>query len=122
MPEKKKFHTIDEYIATFQEADQAILKEMRNIIHTIAPQATETINYGIPTYKLKGNLVHFGMAKNHIGFYPGSEAIVHFEKELEAFNTSKGTIQFPNDKKLPKKLIEKIVRFRIESSATANKK
>ena len=61
--------TIDEYIADFPEDVQATLQEIRKTIQKLAPQATEAISYGMPTFKLNGNLVHFAAYKNHIGFY-----------------------------------------------------
>lgn len=78
------------------------------------PNATETMAYGIPTYKIKNkNLVHFGGAKNHIGFYPGPSPIVFFKDELVSYKCTKGTIQFSLDRKLPLDLIKKIVEFRL---------
>lgn len=60
--------------------------------------ADETIDYGIPTFKLDGNLVHFAAFKNHIGFYPTPSGINAFKKELSPYKQSKGTVQFPLDK------------------------
>ena len=89
---------------------------MRSLIRDEAPSATEKIGYGIPTYVLKKNLVHFGAAKHHVGFYPGPSAVEHFADELTDFHTSKGTIQFPLDAPLPEDLIRRIVRFRIQEN------
>jgi uncharacterized protein YdhG (YjbR/CyaY superfamily) len=107
---------IDDYISTFPEKVQKQLKELKSIIKTIVPEAEETISYAMPTFKLMGNLVHFAGYKNHIGFYPAPSAIIQFEKELFNYNTSKGAIQFPIGEPLPTKLIEKIVRFRVEEN------
>ncbi|WP_332368982.1 iron chaperone [Spirosoma telluris] len=62
--------SIDAYIAGFPETTQALLQQIRLTIKQAAPDAEEVISYGIPTLKLKGNLVHFAGYKNHIGFYP----------------------------------------------------
>ena len=86
---------------------------MRATIKAVAPGAGETIRYGIPTFTLDGNLVHFAAYKKHIGFYPASSGIRAFKKELSAYKTSRGTVQFPIDKPLPLALIKKIVRFRV---------
>jgi hypothetical protein len=53
---------------------------MRTTIQKAAPQATERITYGIPTFYLNGNLVHFGAAQNHIGFYPTPSGISAFRR------------------------------------------
>lgn len=107
-----EFSTIDEYIATFPKDVQKILKRLRATIKTAAPEAEETISYQIPTFTLKGNLVHFAAYKNHIGFYPGASGIKTFAQELSNYQTSKGTVQFPLQDPLPLELIANIVKFR----------
>ncbi|MCX6557610.1 MAG: DUF1801 domain-containing protein [Candidatus Aminicenantes bacterium] len=110
---KTGFQTVDAYIKTFSEDVQQILRGLRAAIKAVAPDAGETISYGIPTFTLNGNLVHFAAYKNHIGFYPTSSGIDAFKKELSAYKTSRGTVQFPIDKPLPLALIKKIVKFRV---------
>ena len=118
--------TIDEYIATFPNEVQQILGELRATIRKAAPDAEETINYQIPTFTLKGNLVHFAAYKKHIGFYPTPSGIEKFKEELAIFEGAKGSVKFPIDKPLPFGLISKIVRFRVienlEKAATKSKK
>ena len=107
---------IDKYIAGFPKGTQEILEELRATIRKVAPDAEETINYGIPTFTLKGNLVHFGAYKNHIGFYPAPSGIEAFKKELSIYEGAKGSIKFPIDKPLPFDLIVKIVKFRAKEN------
>lgn len=110
---KKQFKTIEEYIGTFPKKVQDILQKLRKIISKSAPNAEETISYQMPTFKLKGNLVHFAAYKNHIGFYPTPSAIEAFKKELSSYETSKGAIKFPMNKPIPFDLVRKIVEFRV---------
>lgn len=105
--------SIDGYIAGFPAKQQKMLKQMRRLIRKLVPDAEETISYGMPTFRLHGNLVHFAMARQHFGFYPAPSAIVRFEKELKDYPTSKGAIQFPLDQPLPVELITGIVDFRV---------
>ncbi len=105
---------IDQYIAQFEGKEQAILQKVRTTIARTAPEATETISYQMPTFRYKGNLIHFALYKHHLGLYPGPEAIHHFKEDLTAYKTSKGAIQIPLDQKVPHTLIEKLVRFNIE--------
>lgn len=107
---------IDEYIKQYPKDVQKILQQIRETIHAVAPDALEKISYGIPTFTLKGNLVHFGAYKTHIGFYPGPLGIETFKKELSGYTTSKGTVQFPLDKPIPYDIITKIVEFRVKKS------
>lgn len=108
--------TMNEYISGFPKDIQKILQEMRAEIGKAAPEAEETIKYGIPTFTLNGNLVHFGGFKNHIGFYPTPGGIEAFKKELSVYNGAKGSIQFPINKPLPLALIRKIVKYRVKKN------
>lgn len=110
---QKKFVSIDEYIAEFPEDVQQRLEELRGVIKAAAPAATEKISYQMPTFALKGNLVHFAAYKKHIGFYPAPSGIEAFRDELSVYQLSKGAIRFPLDQPLPLDLIEKIVRYRV---------
>ena len=115
---RKGFNSIDEYIMTFPKDVREILQGLRKAIKKAAPDAEETISYGIPTFVLQGNLVHFAAYKKHIGFYPTPSGIREFKKELSRYRTARGTVQFPIDKPLPLDLVKRIVKFR----AAENKK
>ena len=107
---------MDEYIAGFPQDVQAILEKIRATIRKAAPGAEETISYQMPTFKLKGNLVHFAAFKKHIGFYPTSSGIEKFKHELAAYKSAKGSVQFPFDRPIPYGLIGKMVKFRVKEN------
>jgi uncharacterized protein YdhG (YjbR/CyaY superfamily) len=107
---------IDEYIKKYPEEIQKILQNIRATVRKSAPNAEETICYQIPTFKMEKNLVHFAAFTKHIGFFPTSSGVTRFKKELKAFKTSKGTIQFPLDKPIPYGLISKITKFRVNET------
>jgi uncharacterized protein YdhG (YjbR/CyaY superfamily) len=106
--------SIDEYISGFPEAVQCLLQQVRDAIRMEAPQATEVISYGIPTFNLNGPLVHFAAFKSHIGFYATPTGHEAFIAELSAYKQGKGSVQFPFDRPLPIDLIKRIVKFRID--------
>lgn len=108
--------TIDEFIASYPADVQAVLQKIRATIQKAAPKAKETINYGIPTFTLEGNLVHFSAFKAHIGFYPTPSGIEKFKQELSAYELAKGSVKFPLDKPIPYALITKIVKFRVKEN------
>ena len=108
--------TIDEYIAGFPRDVQEILEKMRMTIRKAAPGAEEAIKYQLPTFTLKGNLVHFGAFKKHIGFYPTSTATRKFKRELSAYEGAKGSVKFPLDKPIPFALIGRIVKSRAQEN------
>ena len=112
----KKSKDIDAYIKNFPKDVQLILEKIRTTIKKAAPKAEEAISYGIPTFRLNGNLVHFGGFKNHIGFFPTSSGVAKFKKELQSYKISKGTIQFSLNNPVPYQLIHKITKFRVSEN------
>jgi uncharacterized protein YdhG (YjbR/CyaY superfamily) len=119
---KKQFKTIDEYVKTFPEDIQSILKKLRQTIQEAAPGAVEAISYQMPTFKLKGkNLVHFAAWENHIGFYPTPSGTEAFNKELSLYKGGKGSVKFPIESPIPYDLVKRIVVFRIKESQEKKK-
>ena len=95
---------------------QGKLRKLRNVIREAAPDAEEKISYRIPAFALHEDLVYFAAFKNHIGFYPTGSGVATFEKELSAYKTGRGSVQFPIDKPIPYELVRKIVKFRVAES------
>lgn len=124
MNSKAKYNSVAEYIDNQPENTKSHLIKIRKAILNAAPNAIEIISYGMPAYKVHTVLVYFAANKNHIGFYPTATPIEVFEKELKLYKTSKGAIQFPLNKEIPIKLVEKIVQFRIneDEQSFLNKK
>ena len=108
--------SIDAYIAGFPKDVQGILEKIRGIVRDAAPEAEEAIKYQIPTFVLNGNLVHFAAFQKHIGFYPTPSGVEQFKDDLAAYNSSKGSVQFPLDSPIPYTLIRKIVKFRVNEN------
>jgi uncharacterized protein YdhG (YjbR/CyaY superfamily) len=104
--------SIDDYLAKLPPDQHAALEILRGQIRALAPGAEETISYGLPTFKLNGNLVHFGAAANHCAFYPGA-VVDRFADRLKGFELGKGTIRFQPDAPLPPDLIRDIVEYRV---------
>lgn len=114
--DKKPASTIKTYITKSPKEVQSALKEIYGVIKKAAPKATESIKYGMPTFELNGNLVHFAAMKGHLGFYPAPSGITNFKKELKGYSTSKGCIRFKYDEPLPHALIKKIVILRVKEN------
>ena len=111
---KVTLNSIDEYIATFPEDVQKILRQVRATIKAAAPEAGEKISYGIPTFTLNGKyLIYFAGWKNHISIYPIPTGTEAFNKEVSQYVEGKGTLKFPLHKPMPLKLISMIVKLRI---------
>ncbi len=116
MAPKKKFVSIDEYIAAFPKNIQNVLQDLRQAIREAAPEAEEGISYQIPVFKLNGDLVWFAAFKDHIGFYPRASGIEAFQDKLSAYEISKGTVKFPINEPIPLDLVKKMVRFRVQEN------
>lgn len=117
----KNYKSIDEYISAYPADVQNKLQKIRQTIQKAAPDAKEKISYGIPTFTLHGNLVHFAAYNTHIGFYPGSSPIKVYARELKPYETSRGTIRLPLDKPLPYDLIRQITLFRVKENNAKKK-
>lgn len=121
--EKKGFTSVDEYIASFPEATQKLLQELRATIGAAAPEAKEKISYQIPTFALNGNLLSFAAFKKHIGIYPIPEGTAEFQQQVAPYRAAKSSLHLPLDKPLPLELIKQLVQFRVaETRSNAEQK
>ncbi|WP_075351475.1 iron chaperone [Algoriphagus marinus] len=109
-----KASSVAEYFSWQTETIQEKLQSIRETIAAVVPEAKEVISYHMPAFKTSEVLVYYAAMKKHIGFYPHSEAIIVFKKELAPYKTSKGAIQFPLDQPIPLDLIRDITIFRRE--------
>jgi uncharacterized protein YdhG (YjbR/CyaY superfamily) len=110
----KQVTSVDEYLEGLPEDDRDALERLRKIIIKAAPEAVETISYGMPAFKYHGQLVGFAAFKKHLSFFPMSTSVFDaFSGELETYDTTKGTVHFTADRPLPAVLIKKIVNKRI---------
>jgi len=113
----KTYTDIDSYIASFPPKSGELMQQLRAAIKRAAPEAEESISYGIPAFKTCGKpLVYFAAYKNHIGFYATPTGHQAFAEELSKFRQGKGSVQFPIGKPFPFDLIERITRFRAEEN------
>jgi len=112
-----KVNTVDEYLSEVPGKARDMLQEIRTAIRLAVPEAEELISYNMPAFRFHGMLVYYAAHKEHIGFYPGTRMVNEvFKYELVNFDTSKGTIKFPYDEKLPLMLIKNIVKFRAKEN------
>lgn len=110
----EKVKTIDEYISLCPEEYQNRLFELREFIYNLIPNVEERMSWGMPTFYFKENVIHFALAKHHIGIYPGAEAVEFFADKLKKYKTSKGAIQIPLSMEIPYPLIQEIVEHRLK--------
>lgn len=105
---------VDEYLADVPEPARSTLNKVRAAVRSaVPPEATEVISYRIPAFKYKVVLLWYAAFAKHCSLFPTGSVIAAFQKELEGYPTSKGTIQFPIDKPLPAALVRKMVKARM---------
>ncbi len=114
---KRAPEDVGEYIARTPKEIQERLQKIRAAIREAAPSAVESISYGMPYYEYNGRLAWFGLAKAHIGLYLRPPVVEDHKDELTDYETTKSTVRFPLDKKIPVRLIKKLVKARMEKNA-----
>ena len=119
---KERPKNVDAYIASTPKEVRGKLSELRAIIRKAAPNATESISYGMPYYSYKGRLAYFRHWKSHIGFYIMPPIVKEHKQELKAYESNNATIRFPLDKKLPIGLIKKLVKARVKKNEEKREK
>jgi uncharacterized protein YdhG (YjbR/CyaY superfamily) len=109
-------NSVDEYIAAFPPAVQALLREVRRVVRAAAPEAEECLSYRIPAYKQAGVVVYFAAFKEHIGLYPPIRGDAALAKAVSPYTGPKGNLQFPYDQPLPLDLIDRVTRARLQQN------
>lgn len=108
---------IDEYISGFPGDIQEVLQKIRTTIKKAAPGAVERISYKMPAFNLNGQyLIYFAAYNKHIGMYPVPTGDTDFNQEIAAYQSGKGTLQFPLNQPIPYKLITKVVKLRAKEN------
>jgi uncharacterized protein YdhG (YjbR/CyaY superfamily) len=113
---------IDDYISRFPPDVQVILEKIREIIRKLMPTASEAIKYGIPTFVLDGNVVHFAAFKQHIGMYPPVRGDAKLKKDLAPYANEKGNLSFPLKEPMPYPLIRRVVKQLVKNAEERAKK
>lgn len=109
MPKPK---TVAEYVAAAPKEARPMLRELRAILKSVAPKATEALKWGSPVFMEERILFAYSAFKTHLNFFPTHSALAPFKKDLAKYVTGKDTVQFPYDRPLPKALIRKIAAYR----------
>jgi uncharacterized protein YdhG (YjbR/CyaY superfamily) len=104
--------TIDEYIAACAPAVQPILQRIRATVRKAVPEAEEAISYRMPTFKLKGVVLHFAAFKEHIGVYPPVRGDAELVKNVAQYAGEKGNLRFPLRERIPYNLIGEIAKVK----------
>lgn len=122
MKNTTKTSDVDAFIAAAPKEAQGKLQQLRALLKKTAPQAVERISYGMPYYDYKGRLAYFNIWKKHIGLYLPTPTIAEHQTELAGYETTKATIRFPLDQKLPVTLIRTLIKARVKGNNERKRK
>lgn len=112
--------TVEEYLAALSDERRAGVETLRQAVNAAAPEATETMAYGMPALRSHGGqfLVSYAAYKSHYSLFPASEAVIEAGgDELAPYLSGKGTIQFPAREPIPTALVTKVVKVRFAENA-----
>lgn len=106
---------VDDYLATVEEPKRATLRELRQTIRDLLPDAEEVISYGMPAFRLNGKVIAgFAAFKNHLAYLPHSGSVfAELRHDLAGYTSTEGSLHFPIDKPLPKALVKKLIAARL---------
>ena len=107
---------IDEYLAKLDEPKRTTLQRLRQTIRSVVPESEEGISYGMPAFRLQGKVIAgFAAFKNHLSYLPHSGSVfAEMPDDVAGYVTSKGALQFPIDRPLPKALVKKLITIRLK--------
>jgi uncharacterized protein YdhG (YjbR/CyaY superfamily) len=106
---------VRDYLAGLAPPARQRMTQMRGLIRSVAPTATETFSYRIPGFRLDGKVfLYYAAFRKHTSLYPMGDRIrgAH-AASLKGYKTSKGTIQFPLDRPLPVALVKRLIKARV---------
>ena len=106
--------TIDEYISGYDGELKERMMVLRTLIHSCHPEIGEKIAWGMPTFVLRGNLVHFSAEKKHMGFHPGKAAIDAFADRFGGLTHTKSNLHLPYNQPMPWRLLREMVEFCVQ--------
>lgn len=105
---------VDDHLRGFPSAQRRVLAAIRSSVQRLLPGAEEVIAWGMPSYRIDGDLVlSFTGFREHNSLFPGAGVIRTLQEELRAYDTTKGTIHLPRDAAPPTALLRSIIRTRI---------
>ncbi len=111
---------ISAHLATLPQPQRDTLTALRATLRDLLPDAEECISYNMPCFKVDGVAVAgFDGFKQHCSYFPHSGNVVGQVSGIPDWCTvaSRGTLQFPVDRPLPKALVRKLVRARLAEIA-----
>lgn len=102
---------VDDYLAGLPEPKRSNLGQLRQQIRDLIPDAEECMSYGLPAFKIDGNVVAgFAAFNHHLSYLPHSGSVLlALADQLADYTSTKGSLHFPIDQALPQNLVSLLV-------------
>jgi uncharacterized protein YdhG (YjbR/CyaY superfamily) len=109
---------ISAYLETLDEPKRGTLDQLRETILAVIPDAEQGISYQLPAFRIQGKVIAgFAAFKTHLSYLPHSGSVFpQLKDELSAYSMSTGALRFPIDEPLPKEIVEKLIKVRLEQA------
>ncbi|HZU13954.1 MAG TPA: DUF1801 domain-containing protein [Chloroflexota bacterium] len=106
---------IDAYLESLDEPKRDTLQQLRTAILEIVPDAEQGISYGLPAFRVQGQVVAgFAAFKNHLSYLPHSGSVLPaLGDDVAGYGGTKSALHFPIDQPLPRPLVEKLITIRL---------
>jgi uncharacterized protein YdhG (YjbR/CyaY superfamily) len=116
-PGSKPFsEEVDRYLEALDEPQRSTLRQLRQTIREILPDAEEGMSYGAPAYKVRGKTIAgFAAFKNHLSSHSGS-VLRELQKELDGYTSSPGALRFNVNEPLAESLVQKLIEVRLRQA------
>lgn len=112
---KTNAKTVDEYIRSLEGERRSAMETLRSLVFEAAPQAKESMGYGMPTYEYKGKICAFASQKNYMNFYVMNIPILdRYRDQLRHLNVGKSCIRFTKIEKLPLNVLRNILKESVQ--------
>jgi uncharacterized protein YdhG (YjbR/CyaY superfamily) len=111
---KRKAKTIDAYLAAVEPRRRATLEKLRRMMRALAPDAEESIRYGLPAFREGARIIGgFAATSKGCSYYPFSgRTLSALGEALEGYESTRGALHFDAKKGLPKALVAKLIATR----------
>lgn len=105
---------VDDYLAALPEPQRALLGGLRADVSRLAPDAVETISYGMPAFKIDGRFfLSYAAWTKHCSIYPIDDQLLERHADaVRGYGRTKGALHFTPSRPLPAALLEDLVRQR----------
>ena len=111
---------VDAYLEDLAEDRREALEKLRSLVFEVAPDAAESIKYGMPYYEVGGALCAFASQKRYISLYIfDTEIVRRYREALQGLDVGKSCIRFRRIEQLPLEVIRSMLAEAYQGSRTA---